>query len=546
MRTGIVRLVVIAVACTPLVAGDITPPAQVMDLDVSRSGIDVDMTWSPVTLDINGSPETVERYAVYRSDMAGFETHWLVDHSEDTEHTDPAAADDSKSYFYQIVAIDAAGNESPIETSSFESAPVLSGGTTGLTIELSWSAAIPEENVSHYEVHYGVRSRNYDIVVDVGTNTSYSLPAEANTGYFAKVVAVDDDGNRAPYSNEYGGALNGTLDIPAQNLARLCPSYGGCTIKDGEIPRSGGQEVIVPIDLPEGDWVNAVLTFTVESNLCGFPIATNKCVQGNVGGWDGWNPCGDPWDRTASVTLALDCVQNGGRCHGNPGNIELLRTITPFGTDAPPPDGSGIVPPRVWTYDITPLAPLLEGRQYLATMISTWVPPGWLASAELHVSTDPTEASPKPPATGIIPVQNSGSSPLGPLVPVTIPPEATQVFGRLFVTGHGDGEFTNRQMRLRSDDHIVWQDQLWRTDCGPINNCGPASCKQWNACGCPSCTFSRAGWCPGLIACHDNAPCDNDLDLTAVLPAGFTWDVQFEVMYAVTGSWPTSLLIYWY
>jgi hypothetical protein len=385
-------------------------------------------------------------------------------------------------------------------------------------------------------------------VENVGPNTTFIKNAELSTGYFFKVRALDQSGNPSAFSNEFSAALNGTVDIRAQEEAHLCPSYGNCPVKDGEIPRSGGQEIIVPVDFPEGEWVNAVLTFTVESRLCIAPIAPNKCVQGNPGGWDGWNPCGDPWDRVASVSLGIDCVTNGGRCHGTAGNFELLRAVTPFGTDATPENGgSGNVPPQVWTYDITPLAPLLQGRQYIATMISTWVPPGWWVTVDLHVSEDPAEASPKPPAKGIVPIQYTGGTSLGPIKEVTIPVEATQVIGRLFTTGHSADEFTPHQGQLRIDGHEIWIDWIWRTDCSPlgINNCNPGSCRDWNACGCPSCTFPRSGWCPGFIACHDNAPCDNDIDLTAVFPAGFTWDVQFEILGG-TGSWPTSLVLYWY
>jgi hypothetical protein len=537
----------LTLAAAPLFAGDVAPPAEVAGLTLSRSGIDVNLAWTPVTQDANGSPESVSHYVVYRSLAPTFPDHYFVGSAADTALADLAAADDARSYYYLVSAVDEAGNEGRLAPSAIDSPPVLSGSTTASTIELSWTDALPDGEVASYEVHYGVGRRHYVNVQNVGTNRTHSLNAAPATGYFFKVSAVDQNGDRSPFSNEFSAALDGTLDIRAQEAAHLCPSYGHCDIKDGEIPRSGGMEIIVPVDFPEGDWVNAVLTFTVESRLCVAPVATNKCGQGNPGGWDGWNPCGDPWDRLASVTLAIDCVANGGTCHGHAGNFELLRAITPFGTDAEPPDGTGYVPPRVWNYDITPYAPLLEGRQYIATMISTWVPPGWWVTVDLHVSEDPAEASPKPPATGIIPIQYTGGTPVGPVTQVTIPAEATQVFGRLFTTGHSSGEFSPHRGQIRVDDHEVWLDWIWRTDCSPLGfeNCFPGSCRDWNACGCPSCTYSRSGWCPGMIACHDNEPCDQDLDLTALIPPGYTWDVQFEILGG-TGSWPTSFVLYWY
>ena len=57
--------------------------------------------------------------------------------------------------------------------------------------------------------------------------------------------------------------------------------------------------------------------------------------------------------------------------------------------------------------------------------------------------------------------------------------------------------------------------------------------------------FSRAGWCPGYIACHHDAPCDNDLDLTPHLLPGGTYDIDYNV-FPLNGSWSVSLVAYWY
>ena len=83
----------------------------------------------------------------------------------------------------------------------------------------------------------------------------------------------------------------------------------------------------------------------------------------------------------------------------------------------------------------------------------------------------------------------------------------------------------------------------WRTDCSPGTL---LACRDWNACGWPSCTFSRAGWCPGYIACTSNAPgCDQDVDLTSQLPAGGSYDLGYDVLVQ-RGSWTVSMVLYWY
>ena len=53
------------------------------------------------------------------------------------------------------------------------------------------------------------------------------------------------------------------------------------------------------------------------------------------------------------------------------------------------------------------------------------------------------------------------------------------------------------------------------------------------------------GWCPGYIACHHDAPCDQDLLMTAHLRPGSTHDVDYNVT-PLNGSWSVSLVAYWY
>ena len=60
-----------------------------------------------------------------------------------------------------------------------------------------------------------------------------------------------------------------------------------------------------------------------------------------------------------------------------------------------------------------------------------------------------------------------------------------------------------------------------------------------------SCTFPRAGWCPGYIACHHNAPCDNDIDVTGSLIPGGSYDIDYTIT-PKNGSWPVSVVVYWY
>jgi hypothetical protein len=226
------------------------------------------------------------------------------------------------------------------------------------------------------------------------------------------------------------------------------------------------------------------------------------------------------------------------------------------------------VPPRALTLDITPFAPLLTGTRYVGAEIGNFVHAGWHVTVDFEFSKRPEEASPKPPAAGFQMV-GFGSAPL-PRKTVSIPSSATQVRMRLFTTGHGGDlycsggtnnggactsnlqcpgggqcnpcdEFCVRTNRILRNGTQVWQTAPWKLDCSSGSN----PCSNWNACGYPSCTFARAGWCPGMIACHRTAPCSNDFPMTGAFPPGGVYDVDYEVLVQ-RGYWLVSVVLYWY
>ena len=165
-------------------------------------------------------------------------------------------------------------------------------------------------------------------------------------------------------------------------------------------------------------------------------------------------------------------------------------------------------------------------------------------SSKFHFSKRPEEVSPKPPAAGIETAffHSSSAGLTGPFS-VSVPAEAQQIIGRLFITGHGGNddlacgqpadEFCPRVNRILVDSGIAWEETPWRDCCYPRGTeplC--LGCQDWNACGWPSCTYDRSGWCPGEIACHSNLDegCDQDLDLTHALSAGATHDIEYEIL----------------
>jgi hypothetical protein len=561
---------------TGAVVGDVTNPADVKGLRVDRVGADLQLTWDPVTTDAAGNPETVDYYEIYRGIVPDFLPDKLgganrIATTAATSSTDPGAATDGEPvYFYVVAAVDLNGNQGPTRPSRVVTAPVLSGQWTDTSIELTWSDGQPQDQVMAYKVYRGRASGQYEFVEDVGLATTYSATGlEANVNWYFAITAMDDGLNETTFSNEHVDPVGGTIDVRVHDGSGLCwnnSESDKCPPTDPEhVQRSSGWQLLVPGGFPEGDWTRVDVTFTMESRLCNPPEGDNvsKCGDGNpcvnppCNG--GYNTCGDPWDRTAHLFLVLDdCIEQGHGCM-NGDNIELMRAVTPFGTDADPPLGTGVVPPRALTLDITPFAPLLAGQnRYIGAHIGHYVQTGWWVTSEFHFSKRPEETSPKRPADGIDPVffHSTGTGRTGPF-PVDVPAEAQQVIGRLFITGHGGNndpecgqpadEFCPRTNRILVDSAVAWEDVPWRDCCYPRGDPLCLGCWDWNACGPTSCMFDRSGWCPGEIACHDNLDdgCDQDLPFTHALTPGQLHDVEYEILN-VNGSWSRSLVVYWY
>ncbi len=568
--TKVYRITFLSLAAALLVlfpsmlqAADVTNPDQVTNLMATRDGDDVILTWNPVLSDVTGNPETLDYYNIYRGTFPDFIPDKVgnvnrIGISATASYVDSGAALGEINYYYLVSAVDLFGNEGLTKDSAVNIPPVLSGYWTDTAIELDWTDALPSGQVQGYKVYYGRAPYTYETSVNVGLANHTSLVGlDLNTFYYCAVTAIDLNGNETAFSNEHVDCVAGRADLRAHDTAGLCWLGGGqsCPPAPGEIQRSGGFQNLHPIHFPEGNWTKVTVTFTIESRLCDDPIAPDRCGQNNPG----WNPCGDPWDRTAHLFLVLDdCVELGGSCITN-NNIELMRAITPFGTDAPPPDGSGTVPPRALTLDITPFAPLLIGDRYIGAEIGNYAAAGWWVTVDFHFNKRTEEASPKKPAVGFKPLffHSSGSGLVGPFT-VSVPAEAQQVFGRLFITGHGGNsdpgcgqpadEFCPRVNRILVNSGNAWEYTPWRDCCYPRGTeplC--LGCRDWNACGWPSCTYDRSGWCPGEIACHKNIDqgCDQDLDLTLSLVPGGTYDVEYQIE-GINGTWSRSLVAYWY
>jgi len=86
-----------------------------------------------------------------------------------------------------------------------------SGTTTDNTatgsVTLAWDAPLnsdgtPVLNVAGYKVHYGTSSRNYDKLVDTGTQKTCTINGLAPGTYYIAVTCYDTRGNESSFSNE--------------------------------------------------------------------------------------------------------------------------------------------------------------------------------------------------------------------------------------------------------------------------------------------------------------------------------------------------------
>lgn len=219
----------------------------------------------------------------------------------------------------------------------------------------------------------------------------------------------------------------------------------------------------------------------------------------------------DFWDRRAFIGIV-----NGS---GDGATVtEIARFMTPYRVSAS------------WTLDVTALRPLLSGTITMRVFIDTWVGPmnaqggGWLVDASFDMKggvpakeplavirlwdeTAVDYGDPAKPTTGAAPDRM-----------ITIPPEATSVELRSFITGHGQGnaencaEFCGKSHTFTVGGMPV-QRLVWRTDCATTAVRGQAGTYQ----------YPRAGWCPGAMVAPWVA------DVTAAAQPG----AQIPIAYSI-------------
>jgi hypothetical protein len=98
---------------------------------------------------------------------------------------------------------------------------------------LSWDANT-DPNVAGYIVYYGKAPGSYDVAVDVGNQTKYTITGLGMETYYFAVAAYDKLGNKSGLSNEVskafsaGGSSPGGTNSPGVSNLQNGSVAGGC------------------------------------------------------------------------------------------------------------------------------------------------------------------------------------------------------------------------------------------------------------------------------------------------------------------------------
>ena len=189
-------------------------PSAPLNLTASLDGDDVTLNWERPSDD--GGSSTLS-YTVYRGETSGSLTQ-LIALGDVLTYIDPNIGV-GQTYFYQVSAENGVG-EGPMsnEVSSnpdLPSSPVLSAGSVGTTVTLTWTA--PGEGssaITNYTVYRGVDSGSMSLLIELGNVLTYEdSTGTAGSEYVYQVSAVNDHGE-GPRSNSVSVLLGSVPSAP--------------------------------------------------------------------------------------------------------------------------------------------------------------------------------------------------------------------------------------------------------------------------------------------------------------------------------------------
>ena len=249
------------------VVTDTTAPTVPTQVQATASGSTVNVTWSA-----SSDNEAVTGYRVYRGTASDFTTSTgtLVASVAGTQAADAGVADGS--YYYRVLAVDAAGNTSDLSGAAAVTvstadtvAPSVPAGVaasvSGSDVTVSWSASSDNVAVTGYRVFRGASSGfTADSSSQVGSvsGVSFKDAGVADGTYYYRVAAVDGAGNVSDASTAVKAVVSTAVQpvtVQVRPTDDAAVSESTPTVNSGTdtqlwAKRSPGQQAFILVDVP--------------------------------------------------------------------------------------------------------------------------------------------------------------------------------------------------------------------------------------------------------------------------------------------------------
>ncbi len=197
-------------AAAAVTAPDTQAPTAPGTLTATVNSGSVDLAWQASTDNV-----AVTRYDVFRSTVTGFVPATANRIAQVTTTSYRDASRPPGTYFYKVVAVDAAGNSSPASNEAGATVPDTQAPTppgslaaalvSGSSVDLTWQASSDNVGVARYDVFRGTASGFVPgpaNKIGQAPGTVYRDVTPPPGTYFYKVIAADAAGNTSAASNE--------------------------------------------------------------------------------------------------------------------------------------------------------------------------------------------------------------------------------------------------------------------------------------------------------------------------------------------------------
>jgi phospholipase C len=224
------------------------PPTTPTGLSAAASTADeIDLSWQPSTDDVG-----VVGYEVYRSTGEDFA---LVSSPSGASYVDTGLSP-STTYSYEVLALDAAGNASPLTSAVNATTPastdmdppttptdLTAGSSTPNSVQLTWTASTDDQGVTGYTV-FRFDGAAYQAIGTVPVPGFSDTGLSSGTTYLYEVDAFDAAGNHSPPTDPVSIATPSSAASPITHvvvidlenhsfdsiLGRLCAQIAAGTI----------------------------------------------------------------------------------------------------------------------------------------------------------------------------------------------------------------------------------------------------------------------------------------------------------------------------